>query len=88
MPNTKSSIRRVKKTKIQTSINKKRKSKYKSAIKQMLGYIHQGKTKEANNFLSKFQSQLMKASKSGIIDKKTASRKISRITKKLNKKSK
>ena len=86
MPNTKSSIRRVKKTKIQTSINKIRKSKYKSAVKQMLAYIEKGKTKEANNFLSKFQSQLMKASKSGIIDKKTASRKISRITKKLNKK--
>jgi len=86
MPNTKSSIRRVKKTALQTSINKIRKSKYKSVTKQMLAYIEQGKTKEAKNFLSKFQSQLMKASKSGIIDKRTVSRKISRITKKLNKK--
>ena len=88
MPITKSAIRRTKRSSLQAKVNKSRKSKYKSAIKQMLGYIHQGKTKEANNFLSKFQSQLMKASKSGIIDKKTASRKISRITKKLNKKSK
>ncbi|RZO49923.1 MAG: 30S ribosomal protein S20, partial [Candidatus Pelagibacterales bacterium] len=35
MPNTKSAIRRVKKTRIQASYNRIRKSKYKSAIKKM-----------------------------------------------------
>tara|TARA_Y100001970_G_C14178055_1_gene828187 strand:- start:996 stop:1259 length:264 start_codon:yes stop_codon:yes gene_type:complete len=85
MPNTKSAIRRVKKTTKQNSINKIRKSKYKSAVKQMTGYITSGKMKEAQNFLPKFQSQLMKISKSGIISKKTVSRKISRITKKIKK---
>ena len=35
MPNTKSAIRRTKRTQLQASVNRIRKSKYKSAIKQM-----------------------------------------------------
>ena len=84
MPNTKSAIRRVKRTRTQASLNRIRKSKYKSAIKQMLTYLESGKIKEAKSFLPKFHSQLMKVAKTGIISKKTASRKISRITKKIN----
>ena len=83
MPTTKSATRRVKRTKLQTSVNKIRKSKYKSAVKQMSGYITSGKIKEARGFLPKFQSQLMKIAKTGVIRKETASRKISRITKKI-----
>jgi len=83
MPTTKSAIRRVKRTRFQTSVNRIRKSKYKSAVKQMSGYIISGKIKEARDFLPKFQSQLMKIAKTGVIRKETASRKISRITKKI-----
>ena len=85
MPNTKSAIRRVKRTKFQTSINKIRKSKYKAAIKQMSSYIASGKTKEAQDFLPKFHSQLMKIAKTGVIRKETVSRKVSRVTKKIQK---
>ena len=85
MPNTKSAISRMKKTRLQTSINRIRKSKYKSAIRQMSNYIVAGKMKEANIFLPKFHSQLMKVAKTGVIKEKTASRKISRITKKIQK---
>ena len=85
MPNTKSAIRRVKKTQTQASLNRIRKSKYKSAVKQMSTYLESGKIKEAKSFLPKFHSQLMKVAKTGVINKKTASRKISRITKKINK---
>ena len=88
MPNTKSAIRRTKKTRKQTQINRIRKSKYKSAVKQMLAYLSAGKTKEAKDFLPEFNSQLMKIAKSGVINKKTLSRKISKITKKINKKKK
>ena len=84
MPNTKSSIRRVKRTQLQASVNKIRKSKYKSAVKQMSIYLNSGKIKEAKNFLPKFHSQLMKIAKTGAVNKKTASRKISKITKKIN----
>ena len=86
MPNTKSAIRRSKKTKTQTTINKIRKSKYKSAIKEMSKYITAGKIEEAIAFLPKFNSQLMKIAKTGAIKKKTVSRKISRITKQIQKK--
>jgi len=83
MPNIKSAIRRAKKSKKQALINKVRKSKYRSAIKQMNIYLNSGKISEAKNFLPKFHSQLMKIAKTGAINKKTASRKISRITKKI-----
>ncbi len=85
MPNTKSGIRRTKLTKSQSLVNRVRKSKYKSAVKKMTLYLDSGKVKEAKAFLPKFYSQLMKVAKTGIIDKKTASRKISRITKRINK---
>ena len=84
MPNIKSAIRRVKRTEKQALVNRIRKSKYKSAIKQMSIYLNSGKMKEAKSFLPKFHSQLMKIAKTGSIDKKTASRKISRVTKKIN----
>ena len=84
MPNTKSAIRRTKKTQVQTTINKIRKSKYKTAIKKMSIYLETGKMKEAKDYLPKFYSQLMKVAKTGVVSKKTASRKISRVTKKIN----
>jgi len=83
MPIIKSAIRRVKKTRLQTTVNRIRKSKYKSAVKQMSSYIAASKIKEAQDFLPKFHSQLMKIAKTGVIRKETASRKISRITKKI-----
>ena len=49
MPNTKSAIRRVRRVKNQTTINKIRKSKYKSALKRMSSYIDAGKIKEAKS---------------------------------------
>ena len=84
MPNTKSAIRRTKRTRLQAAVNKIRKNKYKSAVKQMTMYLKSGKINEAKKFLPKFHSQLMKIAKTGAVNKKTASRKISRITKKIN----
>ena len=84
MPNTKSAIRRVRRVKKQTQVNRIRKSKYKNAIKQM-DLLLKGKEKEkAKKYFSKFQSILMQVAKSGALDKKTASRKISKISKKLS----
>ena len=83
MPNIKSAVRRVRRSRKQALINRSRKSKYKSAVKQMTTYLNSGKIKEAKSFLPKFHSQLMKIAKTGTISKKTASRKISRIAKKI-----
>ena len=80
MPNIQSAIRRTKRTKTQTIVNRLRKSKYKSAVKQMSSYITAGKMNEAKKFLPKFHSQLMKIARTGSINRRTASRKISRVT--------
>ena len=84
MPNTKSAIRRTRRSQQQALVNRIRKSKYKSAVKQMSIYLDSGKMKEAKSFLPKFHSQLMKIAKTGVVSKKTTSRKISRVTKKIN----
>ena len=85
MPNTKSAIQRVRRVNKQTSVNRIRKSKYKSIIKEISLLITAKKKKEAVKLLPKFNSQLMKIAKIGVIKRQTASRKISRITKKINK---
>ena len=82
MPNTKSAIRRVRRVKKQTQINRIRKSKYKNAIKQMELLLKSKEMEKAKKYFSKFQSILMQVAKSGTISKKTVSRKISRFSKK------
>ena len=85
MPTTKSAIRRVRKTRLQAEVNRIRKGKYKSVIKKMSDYVESGENNEARDFLPKFYSQLMKVAKTGVIKKETVSRKISRITQKIQK---
>jgi len=84
MPNTKSAIQRVRRVNKQTFVNRIRKSKYKSIIKEIGLLITAKKKKEAIKLLPKFNSQLMKIAKVGVIKRQTASRKISRLTKKIN----
>ena len=85
MPNTKSATRSIRKVKKQTFVNKIRKSKYKSIIKEISLLVSAKKKKEAIKLLPKFNSQLIKIAKVGVIKRQTASRKISRLTKKINK---
>ena len=85
MPNTKSAIRRVRRVMKQNSVNRIRTSKYKSVTKEISVFINAKKKKEAINLLPKLNSQLMKVVKTGVLKKKTASRKISRFTKQINK---
>jgi small subunit ribosomal protein S20 len=86
MPNTKSAIRRVRRVKKQTQVNRIRKSKYKNAIKQMDLLLKAKETEKAKKYFAKFQSILMQVAKSGIMNKNTVSRKISRISKKISSK--
>ena len=83
MPNTKSAIRRVRRVKKQTQINRIRKSKYKNAIKKMELLVKSNEKEKAKKYFSKFQSILTQVAKSGVVDKKTASRKISKISKEI-----
>ena len=83
MPNTKSAVRRVRRVKKQTIVNRIRKSKYKNAIKHMESLIKLKDKEKAKKYCSKFQSILMQVAKTGIVNKKTVSRKISRVSKKI-----
>ena len=84
MANTKSAIKRIRRISKQTAVNKARKSKYKNALKKMNLLIETKKKDEALKFLPKFNSELMKVAKTGIIKKQNASRNVSRITKKIS----
>jgi len=83
MPNTDSAIRRVRRVVKQTAVNRLRKSKYRAAVKKMEDLIKSGEKDKIKSFFSDFQSILMKVTKTGMINKKTASRKISKISKKI-----
>ena len=83
MPNKKAAIRRVRRVKNQTQINRIRKSKYKKAVKQMEMLIKSKDKTKIKNYFPKFQSILMQVAKSGVVNKKTASRKISKVSKKI-----
>ena len=83
MPNTKSAIRRVRRVKKQTQINRIRKSKYKNAVKKMDSLIKSKDKTKAKKYFSTFQSILMQVAKSGVVSKRTAARKISRVSKKI-----
>ena len=83
MPNTKSAIRRVRRVKKQTQVNRIRKSKFKNAIKQMELLLKDKEKEKAKKYFSKFQSILMQVAKSGVVSRRTASRKISRASKRI-----
>ena len=83
MPNTKSAIRRVRRVRKQTQVNRIRKSKYKNAVKNMELLIKNKEKDKAKKNFSKFQSILMQVAKSGVVNKKTAARKISKISRKI-----
>ena len=84
MANTKSAIKRIRRISKQTLVNKSRKNKYRRAIKKMTLMIDKKDKKEVISLLRKFNSELMKIAKTGIIKRKNASRNISRFTKKIN----
>ena len=86
MPNTKSAIRRVRRVKKQTQVNRIRKSKYKNAVKQMELHLKAKEKEKAKKYFSKFQSILMQVAKSGTISRNTVARKISRVSKKISSK--
>ena len=84
MANTKSAIKTIRRIARQTLVNKSRKSRFKTAIKKMNILIEKKNKKDALAYLPKFNSELMKIAKTGIIKKENASRNLSRINRKIN----
>ena len=84
MANTKSAIKRVRRISRQTKVNKSRKSKFRLSLKKMNGLIDKKDKKGALAYLPSLNSDLMKIAKTGVIKKQNASKKVSRITRKIN----
>ena len=82
MPNTKSAVRRVRRVKKQTKVNRIRKSKYKNTIKHMDSLIKAKDKEKAKKYFPKFQSILMQVAKSGVVNKKLQLEKFLKFQKK------
>jgi len=85
MPNSKSAKKRIRRVEKQTLVNRSRKNKYRTLVKEIRTLIQSKKKKEAQALLPKVNSQLMRVSKTGTISFSKASRLVSRITTQINK---
>ncbi len=85
MPNSKSAKKRIRRVEKQTLVNRSRKNKYRTLVKEIRALIQSRKKKEAQALLPKVNSQLMRVSKTGTISFSKASRLVSRITTQINK---
>ncbi|MEX2578515.1 MAG: 30S ribosomal protein S20 [Verrucomicrobiales bacterium] len=84
MANSRSALKRVRKTKSETSRNRGLKSRMKSSRKGVLSAVESGDPKAAQSAYDKFASAADKAAKKGAIHKKTASRLKSRVASRIN----
>ena len=84
MANLKSAIKRIRKIQRQNVVNRLRKSRFKKTLKKMNSLLEAKNKKKALEFLPKFNSEVMKIAKKGLIKKKNASRNVSRITRRIN----
>jgi small subunit ribosomal protein S20 len=87
MPITTSAKKALRSSKRKRVFNLKRKEAMNKTIKEYKKLVSLGDTKAAEKLLPKLQQAIDKAEKKGVIKKNTASRKKSRLMKKLAKKS-
>ncbi len=84
MPITKSAKKRLRQNKKRRDENKVFKNRMKEAIKDLRSLVEEGKIKEAEKNLPETYKAIDKAAKKGIIKKKNADRKKSRLSALIN----
>ncbi len=84
MANHKSAEKRNRQAQVRRQRNRANRSKMKTAIKNLNEAIESGNVEEAKTALSTAVPVIAKTASKGTIPKKNASRKISRLTKKVN----
>ena len=84
MANHKSAVKRARQNEIRRLRNKGTKTRIKNIVKDLQASVGEASSEETKVKLNTAQSVIDKASKSGVIHKRTASRKISRLTKLAN----
>jgi small subunit ribosomal protein S20 len=80
MANTKSAKKATRKIARRTEVNKARRSRMRSSLRHVEAAISSGDKDAATAALVAAQPSLMKAARTGVIHRKTASRKVSRLT--------
>jgi small subunit ribosomal protein S20 len=85
MANTKSARKATRKIARRTVVNKSRRSQTRSAVRNVESAVATGNKQAALDALKAAEPQLMRAARKGVVHKKTASRKISRLTKQIAK---
>jgi len=86
MPNLRSSSKRMRQAEQRRILNKSRKSDIKTAIKKVEEAIEENAPEEkARNLVSEVAAKLARAKSKGVIHRNTAARKLSRITRRVNK---
>ena len=84
MANHKSALKRAKQNEVSRLRNKATKTRVKSIVKDVRSTVQDSSGGDAKKKLTAAQSLIDKASKKGVIHKKTAARKISRLAKLVN----
>jgi small subunit ribosomal protein S20 len=85
MANTKSARKATRKIARRTIVNKSRRSQTRSAVRNVESAVATGNKQAALDALKAAEPQLMRAARKGVVHKKTASRKISRLTRQIAK---
>ena len=84
LANIKSAEKRILVTEKRTALNKSRKSEIKTYIKRFDDAVANGNLDEARVLLNVIDKKLKRAAQRNIVHKNAVSRKVSRLTKKLN----
>lgn len=80
MANTKSAARAARVTKRRTEVNKSRRSLVKTSVRAVEEAIASGNKGAAEAALKQVEPQLMRGAQKGVVHKKAASRKVSRLS--------
>lgn len=84
MANHKSALKRVRQSAIRRERNRIVKTRIKNAVKQVRSSVSENVAESVAGQLNQAKSVIAKAAKKGVIHKKTAARKISRLAKLVN----
>jgi small subunit ribosomal protein S20 len=85
MANTKSARKATRKIARRTAVNKSRRSHMRTAVRDVETALAAGDKAAALAALKSAEPQLVRAARKGVLHKKTASRKVSRLTRQLAK---
>ena len=85
MANTKSAKKATRKIARRTEVNKARRSRMRSYLRLVEDAIAGGDKAKAQSALHAAEPELMRAAQRGVIHKRTASRKVSRLTQQIGK---